>query len=186
MGVMPESPTKENVNSGRMDEFASLLGRHQRQIYLYILSILPRPVDAEDVLQDTNVVLWEKFEQYQPGALFTTWACGIAHFKVLQHLQKNRRRPVLLDTDLLSQLAKESAEFSVELDAEQRWLAKCLAKLPPEDRKLILQRYEPGATGKSVAALLGRPANSVYKSLSRIRRTLLKCVRRATNEERQP
>lgn len=183
---MSDEPAKQDANSRRMDEFASLLGRHQRQIYLYILSILPQPTDAEDVLQDTNVVLWGKFEQYQPGTLFATWACSIAHYKVLQHLQKNRRRPVLVDADLLSQLARESAECSAELEAEQQWLTKCLAKLPPEDRKLILRRYEPGATGKSVAESLGRPANSVCKSLSRIRRSLLKCVRHAANEDQQP
>jgi RNA polymerase sigma-70 factor, ECF subfamily len=176
----------QDANSKQMSEFASLLGRSQRRIYLYILSLLPRPADAEDVLQETNMVLWDSFEEYRPGTSFTTWACCIAHFKVLQHFQKGQRRPVLMDVDLLSQLVKESEEISEELETERQWLAKCLAKLPPEDRALILRRYQPGQTGKSVAASLGRPANSVYKSLSRIRRTLLKCIRRAYSVEQGP
>ena len=183
---MAHEPARQDVDSQRLNEFAALLGRSQRQIYLYILSLMPRPNDAEDVLQDTNVVLWDKFQQYRPGTSFATWACHIAHFKVLQHNRNNHRRPILMDSDLLTQLAKESEKISEELETELRWLAKCLTKLPPEDRELILRRYETGETGRSVAEFLGRPANSVYKSLSRIRRTLLKCIRRAHAEGQEP
>ena len=179
---MSNEPKKTALDSQRMSEFAALLGQHQRQIFLYILSLMPRPNDAEDVLQDTNVVLWSKFGEYKTGTSFATWACRIAHFKVLQHHQKVQRRPILMGADLLEILAKDSNLFSQELEAEQQWLAKCLAKLLPEDRELILRRYQPGQTGRSVAKFLGRPANSVYKSLSRIRRALLECIRRASAE----
>lgn len=161
-----------------MGVFAELLGRHQRQIYLYILSLMPRPADAEDVLQDTNVVLWEKFNQYRPGSSFATWACQIAHFKVLQFQQRTRRRPILIDSEVLAQLAEDAQDMATELEAERERLAACLQQLPPDDRLLVCRRYAPGETGKSVAASLGRPANSVYKSITRIRRTLLKCIRR--------
>ena len=176
---MSNPTTNHDADAKRMDEFASLLGRHQRRLYLYILSLMPRPVDAEDVLQDTNVVLWNKFHQYQLGTSFATWACQIARFKVLQHLQNSQRRPVLMDADLLSQLAEDAQEMSEELEAEQQQLAACIERLAPEDRVLILRRYAAGQTGKSVAEFLGRPANSVYKSIARIRRQLLICVRHA-------
>lgn len=175
---MGDDSARPEADHQRMAEFAELLGRHQRQIYLYILSLMPRPADAEDVLQDTNVVLWEKFHQYRTGSPFATWACQIAHFKVLQHQQRSRRRPVLLDNDLLSQLAQQSQDMAGELEAERQRLADCLQRLAPEDRLLISRRYAPGETGRSVAAFLGRPANSVYKSIARIRRVLLECIRR--------
>ena len=57
-------------------------------------------------------------------------------------------------------------------------LLVCLARLAPADRELIRLRYAPSETGKSLARKLGRPANSVYQSLSRIRRALLECVKR--------
>lgn len=166
-------------DSERMLEFASLLGRHQRQIYVYILSLMPRPVDAEDILQETNVVLWSKFHEYRSGTAFATWACQIARFKVLQHLQHSHRRPVLVDMELLSQLATDAEQMSEELEDDRRRLTRCLTQLTPEDRFLILRRYATGETGRSVADYLGRPANSVHQSLSRIRRRLFECVRRA-------
>jgi RNA polymerase sigma-70 factor (ECF subfamily) len=168
----------QNTDGRRIDEFVALLGRHQRQLYLYILSLMPRPADAEDVLQDTNVILWNKFDEYRPGTPFATWACQVARFKVLQHLQSSQRRPVLMDADLLSQLAEDTQQVSEELEVEQQQLEKCLDQLAAEDRLLILRRYASGQTGKSVAEYLGRPANSVYKSIARIRRQLLKCIRR--------
>jgi RNA polymerase sigma-70 factor, ECF subfamily len=174
----------EQCDSERMREFAALLGRHQRQIYVYILSLMPRPVDAEDVLQETNVVLWSKFHEYRPGSAFATWACQIARFKVLQHLQHSQRRPVLMDMDLLSQLATDAEQMSEDLENDRHRMAKCLTQLAPEDRLLILRRYAVGETGQSVADYFGRPANSVYQSLSRIRRRLSECVRRARSVDR--
>ena len=61
----------------------------------------------------------------------------------------------------------------------------CLARLAPSDRELIRRRYSPGETGKSLAEALGRPANSVYQSLGRIRRTLLECIKRRLAAEAQ-
>lgn len=178
MAAMVQEKTGQ-CDSERMREFASLLGRHQRQIYVYILSLMPRPIDAEDVLQEANVVLWSKFHEYRPGTAFATWACQIARLKVLQHLQHCHRRPVLMDMDLLSQLATDAEQLSDELEDDRHRLAKCLTQLAPEDRLLIIRRYAAGETGKSVADYFGRPANSVYQSLSRIRRRLFECVRRA-------
>lgn len=169
----------EQHDSQRMAEFAALLGRHQRQIYVYILSLMPKPTDAEDVLQETNIVLWEKFHEYRSGSSFATWACQIARYKVFQHLQQGHRRPVLMDFDLLAELAAEAEAISDELNDDRLRLTKCLEQLAPEDRVLILRRYAPGETGQSLAEFLGRPANSVYQSLSRIRRRLNECVGRA-------
>jgi RNA polymerase sigma-70 factor (ECF subfamily) len=39
-------------------------------------------------------------------------------------------------------------------------------------------RYAPGETGKNLAEQIGRPSNSVYQSLGRIRRTLMECIQR--------
>jgi RNA polymerase sigma-70 factor, ECF subfamily len=177
---------KGQCDPERISEFAALLGRHQRQIYVYILSLMPRPVDADDVLQETNVVLWSKFHEYQPGTNFATWACQVARFKVLQHLQRSHRRPVLMDVDLLSQLASDAEQMSGELEGDRQRLDKCIQQLTPEDRFLILRRYSVGETGKSVANYLGRPTNSVYQSLSRIRRRLFECVHHARTVDLPP
>ena len=78
----------------------------------------------------------------------------------------------------LEQLAAEGSCPAHVDDAPRAALAECLGKLRPGDRDLIERRYTPGVTAKQIAADLGRPANSVSKSLGRIRRMLLECIER--------
>ena len=73
------------LNPTSSGEFIRLFLQNERRIYAFIVSLLPDLTDAEDVLQETSVVLWEKFDQFQPGTNFVSWACKIAHFKVLKH-----------------------------------------------------------------------------------------------------
>lgn len=77
--------------SAPMPDFVRLLTQYQPDIFVYIRSLLANPHEAADVLQDANVVLWEKREQFKPGTSFRGWAFQIAKFKVLQHI--GRRVP---------------------------------------------------------------------------------------------
>jgi RNA polymerase sigma-70 factor, ECF subfamily len=61
-------------------------------------------------------------------------------------------------------------------------LAKCVEKLTPEESQLITACYEPTAVIRDVAAQLGRPAGTVYKSHTRIRRSLMQCVEETLSE----
>ncbi len=163
----------------------TLYAQFQQRLYLYVLALLANPADAEDVFQEINLVLWRKFGEFEPGTNFFAWACQIARYKVLQYRQQQARDAMVLDLQVLEQLSAEASEASEQLELQRAALAKCLGQLRPHDRQLIELRYAPGATGRSVAEALGRPANSVYLSLSRIRRALLACVsRRLAADER--
>jgi RNA polymerase sigma-70 factor (ECF subfamily) len=73
-----------------------------------------------------------------------------------------------------------------DLDLRRQALEQCLGTLREKDRELIKNRYQPGTSGKYEAENLGRPANSVYQSIGRIRRTLLECIRRRLATETHP
>ncbi len=156
----------------------TLYARHQRRLYLFILALICDPVDAEDLLQETNLILWRKFDQWQRGTNFYAWAAQVAYYEVLKYRERLSNRSTLLDTHVIEKLAEEAVELNDTLDRRRQALNWCLTKLRTNDRHLIQQRYAPGASGKSLAAVLGRPANSVYKSLGRIRRSLYECVNR--------
>jgi RNA polymerase sigma-70 factor (ECF subfamily) len=159
-------------------EFMSLFLGEQRRIYRFIRSLIPNAQDAEDVLQETAVVLWREFSDFQVGTNFFAWACKVAHFKVLKHRQRRGRDATLLNDDVLEQLVALALTNDVGFDPRRAALEQCMGRLSVRDRAIIEQRYSGQATGKAVAAKLGRPANSVYKSLGRIRRMLLECIRR--------
>ncbi len=177
-----DSAGKPSGNSPSV-EFVRLFTHHQRRLFLYILSQVPNPVEAEEILQETNVVVWSKFSRFQPGTNFLAWVSQIANFEVMKFRTQKRREKVLFSDEFLQAIAETALERSESLEARRTALADCLQKLRPKDRELIQQRYAPGNRGKHLAEQIGRPANSVYQSLSRIRRTLMECIERKITPE---
>lgn len=159
-------------------EFIKEFTRHQRPVFLFILSQISNPTEAEEILQETNLVIWNKFEQFEPGTNFKAWACQIARYEVLKWLDRNRRDKHYFSDDLMQQIADESLDESIEWELRREALTQCLQKLNPEDLELVQIRYAPGQSGKGAAESIGRPINSVYQSLGRIRRALMECIRR--------
>ena len=169
----------EQVFPGAPDpEFVQLFTHHQRRLFLYILSQIPNPIEAEEVQQETNVVIWSKFAQFRSGTNFLAWVSQIANFEVMKYRSRKKRDRMKFSDEFLETVSRESLERSDELEDRQKALAECIEKLRPRDRELIQQRYAPGEKGKHLAEQIGRPANSVYQSLGRIRRSLMECIQR--------
>jgi len=160
------------------EEFVHLFTQGQRRLFLFILAQVPNPVDAEEILQETNVIIWRKCAVFQPGTNFFAWACRIASYEVLKFRDRRRRDRLRFSNEFVEHIATEVISGVDDFEERQQALAQCLEKLRQKDRELIQRRYAPGETGQGVAAMLGRPVNSVYQSLGRIRRTLLDCIRR--------
>ena len=170
-------------NDDAMAEFSRLYESCAAWLYSYLLSLLRRPDDADEVLQETAQVCWEKFDQYRPGTEFRAWACRIAHFKALKFRQQRNKAPLAF-SDLFFEVVDEEAIVMADtLDARLRFLDDCTQKLPASDRKLVRLRYAAGATTKSVAAAVGRSTAAVYRSLVCIHDTLFHCIDHAMKEE---
>lgn len=165
-------------SGGIAEEFVREFTRTQRRLYHYILSQVGNPIEAEEILQESNVVILNKHAQFVLGTNFFAWACRIASFEVMKHRDRRRRDKHLFSDEFVQTIAQAAEEHSDEHEQRRIALGICLGKLRPKDRELIEQRYAPGETGKNLAEEVGRPTNSVYQSLGRIRRTLLECIQR--------
>lgn len=159
-------------------EFVSLFLAHQWSIHRYIAALLGSQQDAEDLVQETAAVLWKKFAEFEPGTSFYAWSCKTAYLLVLEYRRRKAREASPLEDQVLEQVAAVAAGPELAQEIRLSALAKCLEKLSPGDRKLVDQCYSADIKVKEVAANLQRTAKSVRKSLGRIRRALLECVRR--------
>jgi RNA polymerase sigma-70 factor (ECF subfamily) len=155
-------------------------------LYLLILAQVGLLQEAEEVLQNTNVVMLSKHHQFVAGTNFFAWAAQIARFEILKSRQRRKRDRLRFHDDFIDAVAGEMDARLDELDLRRQALEQCLGKLREKDRELIRRRYAPGASAKIEAEDLGRPANSVYQSIGRIRRTLLECIRRSLAAQPQP
>lgn len=155
-----------------------LFTREQRRLYLFILAQTGDVNAAEEILQETNLVIWSKLDTFTLNTNFTAWTRQIATYEILKSRQRRRRDKLTFSEEFMLAVADEIEQHSTELEHRRDALKNCLAKLSTNDRELIQSRYQPGNRGKELAHTLGRPANSVYQSLGRIRRSLFECIQR--------
>lgn len=165
-------------------DFAELFAEHQPRVFGYILAIVRNSADANDILQQTAVTLWNKFDGFEPGTDFAAWAITTARFESLNFLKYRRRSRLSFDQSVIELLATEFEEPSSDLiDARRSALRKCLAKLSPLDAKLIDNRYSHGLGSRQLAELMDRSQASVCNSLRRIREALLACIQHRLDQE---
>lgn len=158
-------------------EFVGLIARHQAVVHAFIISLMPGMDGVDDVLQETNLVLWEKRGTFAEGTNFRAWACQIARFKVMEQRSKMANvRQCVLDDDLAEMLADECEVGVEELDARMEALRKCLGRLQDKERELVEHRYFHPSNLDAFAAKRGQTPETLRVTLFRIRAALKKCI----------
>lgn len=165
-------------DEARGAEFVRLLTTHQPDIYLYLRSLVLSPDEASEILQDANLVLWEKRGEFQLGTNFRAWAFQIARYKLLQRQGQRNRACRCFSDALVDEMVLQASDCADAPGEMIDDLRRCIATLSSRDRELIGKRYAPRATCQSVAQSVGRPVRWVYKTVSRIRKTLMNCISR--------
>jgi len=170
--------------SGRLDagEFIELYTAHEVRLRGYVLSLVPRWSDAEDIVQKCSLILWKKFDQYEPGTNFFAWACQIVRFEVKEFGRQLARDRMVFNDEFLNAVAEATVQSRQELQQRIDALQKCVARLPKDHRELLRLRYDERRSVGSVATVVNRPIEGVYKALSRIRLALHACISRRLAE----
>ncbi len=166
--------------------FIGLLAAHGQSLYRFIYTLLPDPDQAQDVYQECVMALWERFGDYRADQPFLPWAYRFAHFQVLAHRKRNRRRPAQLEDDVLDLLAEVQIEENERFEAQLRALPACLERLKQDERHLLELRYDGGASLARIAEETERCAESLYRALHRVRNKLLLCIQRRLATEGRP
>jgi len=152
-------------------------------IRAFVRRLVPTRADADDVMQEVSVVLWEKFDSFREGADFRAWAFGVARFEVLAWLRDKGRDRLVLNEDVVTQLADEAAVVEPRLERQREALEACIEKVAPDQRALLMQAYQPDTRIQEVALGSGRTVPGFYQWLHRMRKLLLDCIRRALAQE---
>jgi RNA polymerase sigma-70 factor, ECF subfamily len=160
------------------EEFVRELTRSQTRLHGFIRCLLPQQESIDDILQETNLVLWRKASDFTPGSDFWAWASQVARFQVLSYLKQRSRDRHVFDVGLLEHLARIAAAQAETMEERQAALARCLEQLPPAQRQLLELRYSLHQSDEMIGATTNRPVNSIRQTLYRIREVLLRCIER--------
>lgn len=167
----------------RTETFVRLLGQSQRRLSAFVFTLVPIGVDAEEILQETNLVLWREFDRFQLGSNFLAWASKVAFHQVLAYRKRKRRDRLCFSEAFLSAVADEVVESSDLLERRHRAMGDCIQKLPPRHQHLVRRRYFDQKSVEFIASETGRTVGAVYRVLSRIRQMLHDCVSRRLVQE---
>lgn len=178
-----ESIRRTGNQTAAQQRFLSLFLHSEREIFRYVAALVPSVADAEDIVQQTALALWEKFDTYDPAQPFTPWACRFALNKTRQWMERRQRWQALLAGGLAEELALRREALQPELEARLKQLEGCLGKLSEDQRALIEGYYYHRAPVDKLAERSGRTVAATYKLLQRIRRALQVCIENALERE---
>lgn len=165
------------------NEFINLMTEFQGPLYAYILSITGHADDANDILQETNMTLWNKSGEFTLGTSFKAWSFRVANFKVMSYRKRQRSNKLVFDDELSLQLSNEIQASCTTYNKELELLRSCINKLNDRHKDLILKRYTEGYSVKVLADFLKMPANSVAQVIHRARLALSNCVEKKLKEQ---
>jgi RNA polymerase sigma-70 factor (ECF subfamily) len=153
----------------------------ERVLTGYLLAATGDLHDAEDLLQEVSIALWESFDRYDEKRPFAAWALGIARHKVLDWRERRGRKETVLALDVLEAIGSVTLEESGRLAERRTLLHHCVETLPAHLREMLGLRYRDGLRLEEVSSHLHRSLGSIQMALVRIRRVLRECVERKLN-----
>jgi RNA polymerase sigma-70 factor, ECF subfamily len=160
------------------DQFLRLFMEHEESLRVFVRSLLLSHDEEREVMQEVAVVLWRKFDEGMDSQAFCRWAFGVARMEVLSFRRDRARDRHNFGEDVYELLAQTVLDQYDELEEQRRTLDDCLQKLPDNQRQLVQAAYSPGVKIDQLAHELGRTAMALYKTLHRIRLTLMDCTQR--------
>jgi RNA polymerase sigma-70 factor, ECF subfamily len=173
----------DNSSNQCAAEFVRLLAANERRLGHYVATLVPNWNDAEDILQQTKLRLWEQFENYDRQKDFGVWACVIARYEVLAFRTRAARSRVQFSQAFIDRVSAELTKATAEPDTRLALLQDCVKKLSDWQRDLLRRCCMAGDSTKQVASQLGRTTESTRKALLRIRRALYRCIEVAQRKE---
>ena len=169
---LSESDLIAGLKAGDEDAAHEFFDRYAARIRRFIASSLAASAaDADDVLQETFIALAEALPFFRGDSSLFTFACAIAHRKVLSLVRTNARRARLMRS---APIADQSTPTDPRADRE---FNRALAGLKPEHREVLLLKYVEEMGVSEIARILHLGEHAVESRLARARKALRKSLK---------
>lgn len=162
----------------RGEEIESELKSIQPDLRAYVGSLIGSVAEVADIVQETNLLIWDKRADYRDDGFFKAYAFRCAYYKVMSFRRDQaRHRKRFFNEQLTYTLAAEAQEmFETGADARLDALTSCLGKLPAEQLSLLSQHYVDQVSLTDIASRTRRKPSALHKIISRIRMALRLCI----------
>jgi RNA polymerase sigma-70 factor, ECF subfamily len=160
----------QRVGRGDAAAYRVLVARHGSNLERFAKRVLRDDAEAEDVVQETFLRLWQRAAEYRPAARVGTWLHSIAYHLAVDRLRATKRLDAFEDEDG----GAVSARQPLLLDEKRRaeLLDAALAALPGRQGAAVTLVHLHGLSGEEAAEVLGVGAEALESLLARGRRAL--------------
>jgi len=162
---------------GERVAFEALYDRYVNILYASALKFVKEDADAQDVVQDVFIQIWDKAKLYDPAkGKPLTWALTLTRNRSIDRIRAIQRRTRLRDEFEAETVMDESvgvreALSGVDASEKGQILRAAVSQLSPQQKKVIELAYFGGLTQTEIAEKLGEPLGTVK---ARARRGLLR------------
>lgn len=167
-----------DLEKDRIAEFSHLVTESRSRVFCFIYSMLHNLADAEDVYQQTTIVMWDKFSDFETGTNFVNWALAIAHNKIKQFQRQSGRQRVYFDDNVVQVMAETYSSMDIRKPASDRMecLLNCMSKLTDRQRRLLKLRYTDSISIRDLAQQERKSEAAMVMVLARLRKALQTCI----------
>ena len=151
------------IAGGDQDALAEFYGRTRPAVYGFALSILKNAHDAEDVLHDAYLQVWQAAGQYRTQGKPRAWLMTIVRNLALSHLRQQGRTEPLAQEDWQDRLADNPAVTQ----EDRMTLTALLEALGDQERQIVTLHALAGLKHREIAAMLSLPLPTVLSKYSR-------------------
>jgi RNA polymerase sigma-70 factor (ECF subfamily) len=147
--------------------FKELYLLYHRRLARFLTRVTVRYDLAEEIINDTFWVVWQRAADFRGASQVSTWIMGIAYRRGLKTLQRLRPWPVADERQL-----EELTEEPWPAHETSEWLGVALARLPLEQRMVLELAYHAGHSCEEIATIMSCPVNTVKTRMFHARRKL--------------
>ncbi|MCU0292600.1 MAG: RNA polymerase sigma factor [Thermoanaerobaculaceae bacterium] len=167
-----EAPTEPELvtglQRGEPDSLASLLDLHGESLMRYLLSLVLRRDEAEDIFQETWVRVLRQAHRADPARPFAPWLFRVARNLAFDHLRWRRRWRLLVGGEAPAEVGDPSGRPTTpEILASADLARRLLAGLGPKLREVVHLRFWGDCSYEEIAAIAGVPVGTVKSRLNR-------------------
>lgn len=157
--------------------FVALLTGHQILIRNFVGSLVPAIDVRADIVQEINILLWEKRANFELETNFKAWAFTVARYVIMNNQKRFRREGRLtFSSEVVEVLADQFEELDSDPDERMGALRECMSRLREEHQRLLLDCHAERGSIERVAVDRGQPAVTIRSILLRLRGRLRKCI----------
>ncbi len=182
--ALPEHDVEQirRVAAGEEAALRELFAAYGQRLYAYAVRLTGEPAAAEDVVQETLIVVWRSAGRYRGEGRLIAWLLGIVHHLALKTI---RRRSILLSDEVEENLPAPIGSFEAQAQARQqaRWVRDGLQSLSPEHRAVLELVFYQGLSLEEVSQVCRCPLGTVKSRLSYARQHLRGVLSRQNTEE---